>query len=215
MMASDTMVLLDDSLFAQGFTFVNRNRLKCPDGELWITVPIKRIPGERQKIKDLKIHEKQYWVKKWMKTLYHGYLKSLWFNEIQGELKRILEARGDGFLDMVLPVLEFIKLKLGIATSFTLQSDTGIKSSGFQLLMDMVEELNADEVILPHFSQKTIPWERLKQKGIRVSFLQYFSPVYPQFWGQYKKNLSALDILFCMGKESRRVLEKGHKLITL
>jgi hypothetical protein len=196
-MASDTMVLLDDSLFAQGFTFVNRNRLKCPDGELWITVPIRRTTGKRQKIKDLKIHEKQYWVKKWMKTLYHSYLKSLWFNEIQGELKRILEAHGDCFLDMVFSVLEFIKFELGIATPFTLQSDTGIKSSGFQLLMDMVEELNADEVIL-----------------IRVSFLHYFSPVYPQFWGQYKKNLSALDLLFCMGKESRRVLEKGYKLIT-
>ncbi len=47
------MILLDDTLLARGFTFVNRNRLKGPEGELWISVPLKRKGRGRQKIKDL------------------------------------------------------------------------------------------------------------------------------------------------------------------
>ena len=61
LIASDKMVLLDNTLFAQGFTFVNRNRIKSPEGELWITVPIKKKGLGRQKIKDLVIYQKQYW----------------------------------------------------------------------------------------------------------------------------------------------------------
>ena len=215
LMASDTMVLLDDSLFAQGFTFVNRNRLKCPDGELWITVPISRTPGERQKIKDLKIHEKQYWAGKWLNTLYHAYNKSIDYLTIANSLTEIIGQKNDCFVDMICPILDFLKDKLRISTPFTYQSELGIKTSGNQLLLDISSELKAKEVILPYFARHKVDLEELEKRGIGVRFLHYFSPIYPQLWGQYLRNLSVLDLLFCMGKESRRILENGCKLMTL
>ena len=51
LIASDKMVLLDNTLFAQGFTFVNRNRIKSPEGELWITVPVKKKDWEDKRLK--------------------------------------------------------------------------------------------------------------------------------------------------------------------
>ncbi len=214
LMLSDVMVLLDDTLFAQGFTFVNRNRLKGHDGEIWITVPVKKIPGKRQKIRSLKIHEPEYWGMKWMKTLYHAYKKSQYFDEINSEITKIVGDNGNQFLDMMVQFIEFLKSELDIATPLRLQSNIGIKSSGIQLIMDIAEYLAADEVILPYFSKGIIPWKQLEKNGIQVRFLYFFSPVYPQFWGHFLKNLSILDLLFCMGKESRRVLENGFKIIS-
>ena len=63
---SDKMVLLDETLLARGFTFVNRNRFKGPEGEIWISVPLKRKGRGRQKIKDLEIHEKERCVKNFL-----------------------------------------------------------------------------------------------------------------------------------------------------
>ncbi len=48
--AVDQMVLLDDTFLARGFTFVNRNRIKGPNGEIWLTVLLKRKGRGRQKI---------------------------------------------------------------------------------------------------------------------------------------------------------------------
>ena len=80
---SDVMVLLDDTLFAQGFTFVNRNRLKGADGEIWITIPVKKSKRGRQKIRNLEIHEKEYWALKWLRTLKHLYGKSVHFEKLE------------------------------------------------------------------------------------------------------------------------------------
>jgi hypothetical protein len=214
-MVSDTMVLLDESLLAQGFTFVNRNRLKGPGGELWTTVPLLKIHGQRQRIKNLRIHEKKYWGKKWLNTLYHAYSKSIDYHTIRKCLAEIVEQNSDSFMDMICPMLEFLRDKHKISSPFTFQSDLGIKTSGNQLLLDISLELKAKEVILPYFARHKVALEGFEKKGIKVRFLHYFSPVYPQFWGQYLRNLSVLDLLFCMGRESRPILENGYKILTL
>jgi hypothetical protein len=213
LMASDTMVLLDESLFARGFTFVNRNRLKGPGGELWTTVPVHKIHGQRLKIHDLNIHEKAYWGKKWLNTLSHAYGKAMDYQSIANPLTEIVAQENNGFMDMICPILEFFRNILGISTSFAYQSEIGVKSSGNQLLLDLCAELKAEEVILPYFARHKVASEGFEKRGIRVRFLHYFSPVYPQFWGPYLKNLSALDLLFCMGGDSRRILENGYKLM--
>jgi hypothetical protein len=215
LMSSDAMVLLDHTWFARGFTFVNRNRIKGPGGELWTTVPLVNLPNQRQNIKGLKIHEKEYWAKKWLATLYHAYNKSIHYREIVDELRKILERKDDGFVGMIYPIFNFMKSALGINTPFLFQSDLGIESRGDQLLLDVAVGLKATEMILPYFSQSSVDWKRFENQKIKVRFLHYFSPVYPQFWGGYLRNLSALDLLFCMGHEGRQVLEKGYKIISL
>lgn len=212
MQVSDVMILLDDTLFAQGFTFVNRNRLKGPDGEIWVTVPVKKIKGQRQKIREIRVHEPVYWGRKWQGTLYHAYGRSLFYNHLSGELGKIMAGCGDGFLDLVVGLIGMMKSELDINTTVQLQSETGIRSGGVQLLTDLAEEFNADEVILPFHAQGKVPWKKIEEMGIKVTFLRFLSPVYPQFWGPFQKNLSALDLLFCMGPQGRRVLETGYKI---
>ncbi len=101
LMNVDKMILLDDTLLAQGFTFVNRNRLKGPNGEIWITVPLKRKGLGRQKIRDLKIYEKSWWAKRFLATLRHYYGKSIYFEPLFSEMARIVNDQNDRFLEMI------------------------------------------------------------------------------------------------------------------
>ncbi len=213
LIVSDKMVLLDNTLFAQGFTFVNRNRVKSPEGELRITVPVKKKGLGRQKIKDLVIYQKQYWAKKFLLTLQHCYRKSISFNNIYDPIFEILNKKENNFLNMVFPILNHLKTSFNIKNEFILQTNTGIEASGTDLLLKIAIHLGATEVLLPYPAQNLIEWNKFKKKEIKVKFIKFFSPVYPQFWGKFAGNLSAIDLLFCSGKESQKLLEKSFEIV--
>lgn len=206
---SDRMVLLDETVLARGFTYVNRNRIKGPGGEIWLTVPLKRKGRGAQKIKDLEIYEKDRWSRKFLMTLRHFYAHSVYLDEVFGEIQEAVEDSGEGFLGLVLPLLEILKSHLAIETKMTLQSTIGTSGKGTDLLVALSKELGADEIVLPYFSAKAVETEKFRREKIAVRFLRYSPPPYPQFWGDFVQNLSALDLLLCCGKDGRRVIEKG------
>jgi hypothetical protein len=209
---SDKMVLLDETLLSRGFTYVNRNRIKGPSDEVWISVPIKRKGRGRQKIKDLEIYEKKRWAKDFLLTLQHFYAQSLNLEPIHSEIKAILETRDESFLNMVLPLLTLLEEKFHIKKEFILQSEMGISGDGSELLVSIAKELGAEEVVMPYFSRKIVDWGPFQNEKIRVHFLRYDPSQYPQFWGHFLKRLSALDLFLCCGPEGRQVIEKGSYL---
>jgi hypothetical protein len=206
---SDKMILLDDTLLARGFTYVNRNRIKGPSGEVWISVPLKRKGRSRQKIKDLEIYEKKRWAKDFLLTLHHFYAQSFYLAPIFSEVKDCLDSEEEGFLTMVLSLLTALKKNLHIAKEYVLQSKLGITGEGTDLLISIAKELGADEVLVPYFSRKTVDWTAFQKEKIHVHFLRYDPPQYPQFWDRFQKQLSALDLLLCCGPMGQRVIEKG------
>jgi hypothetical protein len=211
LMSSDKMVLLDDTILARGFTYVNRNRIKGPEGEVWMTVPLKRKGRGPQKIKDLEIYEKERWAKKFLLTLKHYYGKSIYFEPFFGEISTAVENSGENFLPLTLALLDILKKGFGIAKKMILQSNVGITGRGTPLLVSIAKELGAEEVILPYFSEKAVNCAQFKNENVRVTLLRYVPPQYPQFWGDFLMNLSALDLLLCCGRDGRAVIEKGTR----
>ena len=211
LMSSDKMVLLDETILARGFTYVNRNRIKGPEGEVWITVPLKRKGRGQQKIKDLEIHEKERWAKKFLLTLKHYYGKSIYFEPVFADIRAAMEGPGENFLPLALALLDILKRGFGIETEMILQSHVGIAGQGTALLVSIAKELGAEEVILPYFSEKAVDCSRFRDENIRVKLLRYLPPQYPQFWGDFLMNLSALDLIFCCGRDGRTVIEKGMR----
>jgi len=215
LMSSDKMVLLDETILARGFTYVNRNRIKGPEGEVWITVPLKRKGRGQQKIKDLEIHEKERWAKKFLLTLKHYYGKSIYFEPVFADIRAAMEGPGENFLPLALALLDILKRGFGIETEMILQSHVGIAGQGTALLVSIAKELGAEEVILPYFSEKAVDCSRFRDENIRVKLLRYLPPQYPQFWGDFLMNLSALDLIFCCGRDGRTVIEKGMRFYGL
>ncbi len=212
---SDKMVLLDDTLLSTGFTYVNRNRIKGPEGAVWISVPVKKKGRGRQKIKDLELFEKERWAKGFLLTLRHLYVKSIYFPKIYKRIEGAVEIQDASFCRMVMKLLYILKEEFGIEQDFFLHSDTGISGKGTDLLVSIAKKLGANEVILPHYSDKNLECSKFFQEQIDVKFLRYEPPPYPQFWGKFIPKLSALDLLFCLGKDGKRILEKGSHVTYL
>lgn len=208
---SDRMILLDDTLLARGFTYVNRNRIKGPHGEVWITVPLKRKGRGRQKIKDLQIDEKEKWSRDFLSTLQHFYGKSLYFQPLWPKIRKAAATPDMQFLPMALSLLQLVKEFLDIQPDFQRQSEMGITGKSSDLLVSLAKASGADEVLMPYFSRNAVDWRPFEREKIRVRFLRYDPPQHPQFWGRFLKRLSILDLLFCCGPAGRRVIEKGSR----
>lgn len=209
LLSSDRMVLLDETVLARGFTFVNRNRLKGPEGEIWITIPLKRKGRGAQRIRDLEIYEKERWKKKFLATLHHYYGHSVYFHAVIEEIRGALDHPGSRFPDLILALLDTLRSRLGIDRQMILQSGLGITGKGTSLLVAIASRLGADEIILPYGSAKAVEHASFERTGIEVRFLRYAPPQYPQFWGDFLPNLSTLDLLLCCGPEGRAVIENG------
>jgi len=213
LMASELMVILDNTNFAQGFTFVNRNRIKSPSGELWITVPIIKKGKGIQKINDLQIYEKKRWIKKFLSTLFHCYGKSIHFDPIYKKIESVVNNDDSSFLKMTIELMKVMMDELEINKKLIFQSELGINEKGTTLLVSIGKYLGADEVILPYYSYKHIDIDLFKKESFKIIFSLYKQIPYPQFWGNFIKNLSALDLLFCIYKDSKAIIEKSHCLI--
>jgi hypothetical protein len=210
---SDRMVLLDDTVLGRGFTYVNRNRLKGPEGEIRVTVPLRRKGLGPQKIRDLEIYEKEKWARKFLLTLRHYYGNSVYFDAVFSWLGKAAAESGERFMPWAVRLLEVLKEGFGIAQGFVLQSEIGVTGKGASLLVAVAKELGAREVVLPYGADKAVDVAQFTKEEIKVFFLRYLAVPYPQFWGDFLANLSALDLLLCAGSDGRAAIERGARLL--
>lgn len=209
---SDRMVLLDETVLGRGFTYVNRNRVKGPEGEIWITVPLRRKGRGPQKIRDLEVHEKEWWARKFLLTLRHYYGNSVHFDGVFSSLGKATAESGECFLSLAAGLLRILREGFGVAQDFILQSELGVMGKGTSLLVSLAKELGASEVLLPYGAEKAVDLAQFTKEDIRVFLLRFAAIPYPQFWGDFRANLSALDLLLCAGRDGRGVIEKGALL---
>jgi hypothetical protein len=212
---SDLMILLDGTQFARGFTFVNRNRLKGPLGQVWITVPIKKKGLGLQKINQLRIHQSEKMARGFLALLKHYYSNSLYFNPVYLRLASLFTESADDFLKLAKGTINLLAENFTIKTAIRLQSETGVELKGTELLVELALNVGAREVILPYLADRHLDIAAFSRAGLKVFLLKYNQIVYPQFWGDFLGNLSALDLWFCCGPEGTILIEKSSKLIAL
>lgn len=210
---SDRMVLLDETVLGRGFTYVNRNRVKGPEGEIWLTVPLRRKGRGPQKIRDLEIYEKQKWERRFLLTLRHDYAHSVHFKSVFSQLGNAAASSTENFLSLAAGLLRVLREGFGIPQDFILQSELGITGEGTSLLVSIAKELGAREVVLPYGADRRVDVRLFAEEKIKVFLLRYAAVPYPQFWGDFRANLSALDLLLCAGRDGRGVIEKGARLL--
>lgn len=64
-------------------------------------------------------------------------------------------------------------------------------------------------MILPYFSERAMDCRLFRNETIGLKFLRYDPPQYPQFWGEFHPNLSALRR---SGEDIRRLSGKRQLL---
>ncbi len=202
----DKFVLLDDVQFPTGFSWVNRNRIKGPKGVIWLTVPVLKKGRGLQQIKDVELLDEPKWRKKHLLTFGHCYRIAPFFSEIFTFLEGLYKDPPKKLIEFNLKIIDFIAEKLDLNDKFLLQSELGIKGKHSELIYNIAKALGAKTFIAPRPAKGHLDIEFLNSHNIKVKWLDYRAIYYPQLWGDFLKDLSILDLLFCYGSYSKNIV---------
>jgi hypothetical protein len=210
---AEHLVLLDDVQFPLGGSWVNRNRLKNDQGELWLTVPVWKRGRSFQRIDQVEICSEENWQKKHLVSLEHAYNHAPYWDEHVGFCQQIYRNRWQGLLDLNLTILDYLKSALGIDKPFLRSSTLAVAATGSQRLVSICMALGARAYLTIASSHKYLDEQLFHRHGIKIVYYRYQPPLYPQLWGDFIANLSVVDLLLTCGPKSAELIRKAGRII--
>ncbi|MDI6840217.1 MAG: WbqC family protein [bacterium] len=213
MRVSDIFVFLDSVQFPRGTSWVNRNRIKSPSGQLWLTVPVKKKGLGLQKIRDVKIDNTHNWKRSHILSMIHFYSNAPYFDNYIDFFKHIYEKNWVNLLDLNLEMIKKLTNWLEIGTKVICSSELGVAAKGTELLIEICKTLSADTYLSGSVGKKYLDYEKFKKAGINLKYYNFNPPPYPQLWGEFISNLSVVDLLFTCGKKGFDTLCKSAKFV--
>jgi len=203
---ADVLVVLDAVQFPQRTGWLTRNRFKCEQGELWMTVPVLRRGRGLQRIGEVGICRGGSWARKHLASLKAFYGKAPFFAAHLPFLEGLLGAPPERLLDLNLPLLRHCAGHLGVSARILLLSELGIDAREPALPVEICRRLGATAFLAQRPAEKHLAAELFAEAGIRLLTFAYHPQIYPQLYGPFVQNLSALDLLFCCGPAAPGVL---------
>ncbi|MGD9082453.1 MAG: WbqC family protein [Desulfobacterales bacterium] len=203
---SDVFVIMDDVQFPRGTTWTTRNRFKNHQGSLWMTVPVKKKNLGLQKISAVKICHDGKWEKKHLESFKNAYAKAPYVKEHLIFLEALFSTKFEKLIDFNLKIIRYLMKHLQIDTEVILLSELEIKEKGTQLLVEICKTLGASQFLAQSAASKYLDIHRFKEAGIGLTDVKPPSPVYPQLWGSFIPNLSALDLILNCGSKAHDIM---------
>jgi len=194
---SDVFVFLDDVQYEKnGFT--DRNRIKTPQGELYLKIPV-QIENHLQKINQTSIREALGWREKHLKSIDMNYRKSKYYQEIFPLVEDILSVTGSNLAEFNSQVVSKILKVLDINTPCIIAHELNISATGTMRLVEIVKQLGGSTYLSGKGGSKYQDEELFRDNSIQLSYSNFIPPIYRQCWGEFIPNLSILDYLFNNG----------------
>ncbi len=197
MAKSDIFVLFDDVQFPRGKEFANRNRIKTPQGALWLTVPVKN-KGSLLKINEIEINNDIDWNIKHQKTIKTFYTNSPFFHEYEQKFENIFLDKWTKLCDLNVELIKLIVSILKINTKLVFSSELKAEGGGTEKILNILKVLDADEYLTTHGpgAQRYLDEDIFRKNSIKLLFHDFKHPVYSQLFGEFIPNLSICDLLF-------------------
>jgi hypothetical protein len=203
---SDVHVVLDDVQFEKN-SFINRNRVRTPEGTCWLTVPV-RTGGRfgALAINALETDNTADWGKKHARSLAQGYAKAAYFTGNARFFADAYERRWTHLLPLCLHITGYLLAALEIRTPLVLASTLNVSGHKDERILAICRQLGATTYLSGALGRNYLNAERFSGAGIELKYQDYEHPVYPQGRGWFERNLSVVDLLFHCGPASRDIL---------
>lgn len=201
--AVDEFIFYDEVQYTKN-DWRNRNIIKSPTGNQWLTVPTGQNIDRR--ICDVSIDAR--WQIKHLKTLKGNYSRASQYKEVIDWIESLY--MGQQFSNLSNLNQFFIKeicQYLGIATKLSNSWDYGLIDGKNERLIDLCIKSDASTYISGPSAKNYIDTELFLKSGIEVSWFDYSGyPEYSQLWGEFTHGVSIIDLIFNCGSESPKYM---------
>ena len=207
---SDIHIFFDDAEYSKNNLF-NRNKIKTPQGAIWLTVPIKYksgLPINKTKIDNSSVWQEEHW-----KTLNANYARAPHFKKYSDIFfKKIYSQDWEFLSDLTIEMNKIIADLLEIKVKFMKSSDLNVEGKRNEKLINLCKKAEADVYLSGQGARVYMDENLFLLNNIKVIYQEFQHPAYEQLWGDFIPNLSAFDFLFNCGGEKFRKISKINSI---
>lgn len=192
----DCFVFLDDAQYSNE-NIHNWNRIKTPQGELRLKVPVKQSLGDA--ILEVTTRDDLGWKQKHLKTLKMNYTRAKFFEKIYPEIETTLMVDYENLADMNIAIIQHICKGFGISPRFERASSLGLNTHREKRVIDICAAFDGSAYLSGNGARAYQVPEHFSERGIELLYTDYHPITYNQIWGDFLSNMSILDYLFNHG----------------
>ena len=197
----DEFIFYDDIQYTK-HDWRNRNKIKTPNGLLWLTVPV----GEciSRLICEVEISNNT-WQKKHWQTISQFYKKAPYFKEYKDLFEDFyLNETHTNLAKMNQTLIKRIcKDILGIKTKFKDSRAFNLQGKKEERILELLQKTDANCYLSGPAAKNYIDEQHFIDKKIGLHWMDYSGyPEYSQLFGQFEHTVSILDLIFNVGKEA-------------
>ena len=201
----DEFVFYDDAQYTTR-DWRNRNRIKTPQGALWLTIPVGN--SVHRKIRDVAITDPRAGQAHWQR-LHANYGRAACYGEVAEWLQALycehewssLSAINERFVHAICN-------QLGITTCLSRSSDYMLVPGRTERLVSICKQAGASTYLSGPSARAYLDVAAFDRAHIDVSWFEYpIYPEHPQLWGTFVDKLSILDLLFNCGSRAPRYMK--------
>jgi hypothetical protein len=206
---SDLYVLHDTAQYEKK-GFMNRNRIKTPQGAMWLTVPVDLDGYLEKELRAIEVQERLGWRERHWRSICYNYGRAPYFDLYAERLEALYARPWRTLVEVNVALLRWVMAELGIATPLLLTSELpGLEGAKSDFVLSVCRRLGADAYYCGLQGREYLREEDFRAHGIAVVYQRWRHPVYPQRFGAFRANLAAVDLLFNCGPKSREILLGG------
>src|SRR3989339_1677411 len=125
---ADTLVIVDVVQYVKRgpFGWINRNRIRTPQGWIWLTVPVKTKGKFHQSIMETEIDNSTPWARKHLKSIERNYQNAPYFHKYFEFLQEIYQKQWLLLPELNEAIIRYIIGQLGIKTRIVKASQLGL-----------------------------------------------------------------------------------------
>jgi len=205
----DIFVILDNVPYSKNY-FYNRNQIKGPNGNIWLTVPMLTKGYFGQTFLDARIDNNQDWRVKHWKSIRYSYSAAPFFKDYRGYFEEVFAKEWKSLVDICLETFRFLLKSYGVTTSVVRASELGVSGKKEELIINICKKLDATHYLSGPDGKNYLDLSFWKKNNVRVDFQNYSHPIYPQLHGDFAAKMSSIDLLFNCGNEGLKILTAGQ-----
>ena len=209
MQRSDQFVLYDDVQFTRR-DWRNRNRIRVPEGSVWLTVPVIQKNKYEQSLLETKIDNSTSWKRKHLETIRCHYSKTPFFDLYFPWCEKVFNSEWNFLLDLSLETIQYLKGQLKISTPLLRSSELGGTGDKTERLISVCKQLGATQYLSGESAKNYISEKDFSDQGIELEYQEYQHPEYPQRYEGFVPFLSTIDLLFNCGDKSLDFLKQSN-----
>ncbi len=209
MLSSDIFVILDDVVCSNKAE--RRNLIKGSTGIINLSVP---LLNKKALIKDVEVNNQINWKQQHFVSLQSCYARTDYWKTYSPLFYEIYQKVDPKLVDLNLMFTHLFRNYLDIQTPILNSSElSGISGAKNTKIINICKALGAEVFLSGTGAKSYIDEEAFRKNNLKVVYQKFEHPIYPQVWGEFKPNLSVVDLLFNCGPNAKQYITK--QIITL